>query len=86
MSRMFTHLMIGGLLLAAIASMAVGRAIELPRDRFVDVSREGDDLFTSSIAYGFDALRREGSVGPGDLGLIVSVAAGIEVGCALYHF
>ena len=64
----------------------LARALELPRDRFVDVSREGGDLFTSSIAYGFDAQRRDRSVDPGDLGLVVGVAAGIEVGCALYHF
>ena len=64
----------------------LARELDVPRDSFVDVSREEGDLFTSSMAYGFDALSHEERVAPGDLGLIIGVAAGIEVGCALYHF
>jgi 3-oxoacyl-[acyl-carrier-protein] synthase III len=55
------------------------------RARFVDVAG-GGDLFTSSLAYGFDRLRRAGYPSPGDIGLIINVGAGLQVGAALYHF
>jgi 3-oxoacyl-[acyl-carrier-protein] synthase III len=60
-------------------------ALAVPRAAVVDVVRAGFDLSTSSFAFALQHARREG-VQAGDVGLIVSVGAGIEVGCALYHF
>ena len=56
------------------------------RERFVDVSRDGADLFTSSLPYGMAHLNGTARPGPGGLGLAINVAAGLEVGCAVYHF
>jgi 3-oxoacyl-[acyl-carrier-protein] synthase III len=56
-----------------------------PRAKFVDVSTAGD-LFTSSLPYAFARLRETGYPPRGDIGLIINVGAGLQVGCALYHF
>jgi len=56
-------------------------------ERVVDVcAHAAGDLFTSSLPYGIQAVRDHGLVDRGDLGLIINVAAGIQVGCALYTF
>jgi 3-oxoacyl-[acyl-carrier-protein] synthase III len=50
------------------------------------VSTGGDaDYFTSSLAFSFARLRQEGLLSPGDLVLVVEVAAGLQVACALYR-
>ncbi len=46
---------------------------------------QGQDLFTSSIAAGFDRLRSQESISTGDLLLMIDVAAGVQVVCALYE-
>jgi len=62
-------------------------ALAVDPGRFIDVTCAGGDLFTSSLAYAFAAATAEPArVRRGDLGLIVNVASGIEVGCALYQF
>ena len=63
----------------------LSRAMDLPRNRFVDAVQGGRDLFTSSVPFALRRARDEGLVGPGDVGLIVSVGSGIQVGCALYR-
>lgn len=55
-------------------------------EKFVDVSGDGGDLFTSSLSYCFAHLRNNNGTRTGDRGLIINVAAGIQVGCAIYHF
>jgi hypothetical protein len=54
--------------------------------RVVDQARTGQDLYTASLAYSLQHLRRNGLAQPGDVGLIVQVAFGIQVGCAAYYF
>lgn len=62
-------------------------AMDMDRRLFVDATRPEGDLFTSSVPYAFAAATQPGRrPQPGQIGLIVSVAAGIEVGCAIYHF
>ena len=51
----------------------------------MDVTGESD-LFTSSLAYSFAEVKANGGVSSGDLGLIINVASGLQIGCALYHF
>jgi len=60
--------------------------LQVDRSRFVDVTRSGEDLFTSSVPYALDAVRCRGLAQPGEAGLIITAGAGIEVGCAIYYF
>ena len=64
----------------------LSRRLEIAAERFVDVVPEGADLYTSSLSYALRAALDRGMVAPGDVGLIIGVAAGIQVGCAIYHF
>ncbi len=56
------------------------------RNRFVDAVRGEGDLFTSSLPYALQYVREHNLVQPGDVGLIIAAGAGIQVGCATYHF
>ena len=56
------------------------------RDRVVDVLEGGKDLFNNSVPYSLQRARQRELVKPGDFGLIINVAAGIQVGCATYRF
>jgi 3-oxoacyl-[acyl-carrier-protein] synthase III len=60
--------------------------LKIDRDRFAHVTDPGKDLFTSSLSYALDAVRSRELAKPGDIGLLISVGAGIDVGCALYYF
>lgn len=61
-------------------------ALGVARDRMVDVSHPEHDLFTSSTPRAMEHASARGIVAPGDLGLIIEVASGIQVGCAIYQF
>lgn len=54
--------------------------------RVVDLAIEGRDLYTSTLPFSIEHARRTGQIKPGDIGLIISVASGIQVGCAIYYF
>jgi 3-oxoacyl-[acyl-carrier-protein] synthase III len=54
--------------------------------RFVDLASDDLDLFTSSLPAAFEHVRRQQLAANGDLGLLISVGAGITVGCAIYQF
>ena len=60
--------------------------LKVDRRRFVHVTGGGADLFTSSVPYALETVRRRGLAQPGDAGLIITAGAGIEVGCAIYYF
>jgi phthiocerol/phenolphthiocerol synthesis type-I polyketide synthase C len=59
--------------------------IGIPTSRFVDVAADAD-LFTSSLPYALEHAWRHTRVSSGDVGLIVSVGSGVQVGCATYRF
>ncbi|HUS40456.1 MAG TPA: 3-oxoacyl-[acyl-carrier-protein] synthase III C-terminal domain-containing protein, partial [Pirellulales bacterium] len=61
-------------------------ALGVPNELVVDVDHGGKDLFTSSLPYAFDHALEKQLVQPGDIGLIINVASGIQVGCATYYF
>ena len=65
---------------------ALGEQLGLPPSKLIDVAIEGQDLFSSSIPFALEDVQRRDRVRPGDVGLIVAVGSGIQVGCALYHF
>ena len=52
----------------------------------VDIAQDGMDLFTSSLASTLLFAREKKLVEAGDIGLIIDVGAGIQVGCATYRF
>ena len=64
----------------------LSQKLDLPRDRFIDVVGDGPDLFSSSLPYAFEHASEQGLVRPGDVGLMIAVGSGIQVGCALYYF
>jgi amino acid adenylation domain-containing protein len=59
--------------------------LQVERERFTDVQPQ-HDLFTSSLAYALEHVLREQKAQAGDIGLIINVGAGIQVGCATYYF
>ena len=71
--------------LAAADLTEMARRINIPRARLVEVDADAD-LFTSSVPYALDHALRHQQVKPGDIGLIVSVGSGVQVGCATYRF
>jgi amino acid adenylation domain-containing protein len=71
-----------------ISTEFIGRlsdALSIDRSKLVDVQAQRD-LFTSSLAYTLQHVRQHKLVQPGDIGLIISVGSGIQVGCATYYF
>jgi 3-oxoacyl-[acyl-carrier-protein] synthase III len=64
----------------------LSESLNLPLEKFVDAVGEGPDLFSSSLTYAVDYACEKGLVQPGDLGLMIAVGSGIQVGCAIYHF
>jgi amino acid adenylation domain-containing protein len=69
---------------AFLADLAT--ALGAPLDRFVLLPDDRRDYLTSSLAYSFKKVRDDRMVLPGDLGLVISAGAGVQVGCATYHF
>jgi amino acid adenylation domain-containing protein len=64
----------------------LGERLGVDSLRMVDAVGQGPDLFTSSLPYALDRLRERQLVAPGDIGLIIHVGSGIQVGCATYYF
>ncbi len=58
----------------------------LPLERFVDATHPEGDLFTSSLPFAFRRVEEEHRAAAGDLGLVIAVGSGGQVGCATYHF
>jgi amino acid adenylation domain-containing protein len=75
--------------LSAADRTELAARLRIPSSRFVDAAADiaaATDLFTSSFPYGLQHAWRHQLVKPGDIGLIVTVGSGIQVGCATYRF
>ena len=59
--------------------------LNIPSSRFVDLAAESDP-FSSCLPYGLQQAWRHKLVKSGDIGLIVTVGSGVQVGCATYRF
>jgi 3-oxoacyl-[acyl-carrier-protein] synthase III len=59
--------------------------MKVERSKFIAVGSERD-LYTSALPYAFQYVQEQQLVQPGDIGLIINVGAGIQVGCATYYF
>jgi 3-oxoacyl-[acyl-carrier-protein] synthase III len=64
----------------------LAQRLNVLRDRCIDLAQEGKDFFTSSLAFAMQYAREHDLVQPGDIGLIVNVGTGIQIGCAVYYF
>ncbi|HKI19358.1 MAG TPA: 3-oxoacyl-[acyl-carrier-protein] synthase III C-terminal domain-containing protein, partial [Isosphaeraceae bacterium] len=64
----------------------LSQALGLPLDRFVLLPDESHDYFTSSVAATLEAAHATGLVQTGDIGLLIAAGAGVQIGCATYHF
>ncbi|GAO41448.1 3-oxoacyl-[acyl-carrier-protein] synthase III C-terminal domain-containing protein [Flavihumibacter petaseus] len=64
----------------------VSKALAVPVEKMIDVAGDGPDLFTSSVPYAIKYALDNQQVKPGDIGLIITVGSGIQIGCAIYHF
>jgi len=60
--------------------------LSVANDRFVDVAAGEGDLFSSTLAHTFLNAGRGRRIRRGDVGLIINVGSGIQVGAATYHF
>lgn len=60
--------------------------LQVEPERCVDLAAEGRDYYTSSTPYAMRHAQDQGMVKEGDVGLIINVGSGIQVGCAIYYF
>lgn len=67
-------------------SARLALSLGLPLERLVDVTVADGDLFTSSLAFAIHHLQQTARASAGDVGLIVAVGSGGQVGCATYTF
>ncbi len=65
---------------------ALAAELEVDPARCVDIAVDGNDLLSSSVVYSMQHALDRGMVKAGDLGLVIAVGSGIQVGCALYRF
>jgi 3-oxoacyl-[acyl-carrier-protein] synthase III len=56
------------------------------REKMIDVTREGGNLFNASLPAAMDYIFKHNPPKPGKKALIINVASGIQVGCAVYEF
>jgi 3-oxoacyl-[acyl-carrier-protein] synthase III len=54
--------------------------------RFVDLAMDGRILSSSALAHSLLNVQRGGGVAAGDVGLMISVGSGLQVGAATYYF
>lgn len=64
----------------------LAEVLNVDRGRLVDVADERGDLFSSTLACTFLNAGRGRRLRHGDVGLIINVGSGIQVGAATYHF
>lgn len=63
----------------------LAKRIDIDRSRFVELPDDADS-FTSSVPLGLQHAWQNQLVKRGDIGLIVSVGSGLQVGCTTYRF
>jgi 3-oxoacyl-[acyl-carrier-protein] synthase III len=64
----------------------LANVLEVKEGKLIQEMGNNSDLYTSSIPYGIYHAQKEKKVSEGDIGLIIGVGSGIQVGCAVYHF
>jgi 3-oxoacyl-[acyl-carrier-protein] synthase III len=72
-----------------ISSAFVSRladVLRIPPSRMVYPPAGRHDLYTSSLAYALTQIHEQNRAKRGDVGLVLAVGSGIQVGCATYIF
>jgi 3-oxoacyl-[acyl-carrier-protein] synthase III len=64
----------------------LGNHLKFAKEKYINVVGEGPDLFTSSLPFGMNEAIEKKLVKTGDLGLIITVGSGLQVGCVIYKF
>jgi 3-oxoacyl-[acyl-carrier-protein] synthase III len=64
----------------------LAETLKVTRDRFVDIAEDGRDLFSSTLPYTMRYAKQKRRVHRGDIGLIINVGSGIQIGGAIYYF
>jgi 3-oxoacyl-[acyl-carrier-protein] synthase III len=64
----------------------LGNHLKFSKEKYINVVGEGPDLFTSSLPFGMNEAIEKKLVKTGDLGLIITVGSGLQVGCVIYKF
>ncbi len=64
----------------------LAEALHVETSRFVDLAVDCCSLSSSSLAHSFLKVRGSGGVAAGDVGLIINVGSGLQVGAATYYF
>ena len=67
-------------------NLQLAELLGIAADKVVDLPHERGDLFSSALPYSIQAALETGVAKQGDVGLIINVASGIQIGCATYHF
>ena len=66
--------------------LQLSQKMRIDKDKFINVKRRyGGDL-SSSLPCSLRAALDQGVVKNGDIGLMISVGSGIQVGAAVYYF
>jgi 3-oxoacyl-[acyl-carrier-protein] synthase III len=61
-------------------------AMHVESSRLVDLAGDNGSLSSSSLAHSFHKVRCGGGLAAGDVGLMISVGSGLQVGAATYYF
>ncbi len=64
----------------------ISRILEIPLEQFLVGPRMEGELLSCSIPFGLQQASTSGKPHPGDVGLILVLGSGFQVGCATYHF
>jgi len=64
----------------------LAESLAVPRSVMVDVTRNGGDLFTSSLPHAWQHAQRSGRTITGDLGILIAVGSGVQAVAAVYYF
>ena len=70
----------GGFLDKLADKLAVSRA------KFADLTMEGKDFLTSALPYSMQEIKTRGMAKRGEIGLVINVGSGLQVGAAVYYF
>ncbi len=72
--------------LSSAFTSALADTLNIERSKFVDAGVPDGDLSSSTFPYTFARAVDSGMVRAGDIGLIINVGSGLQVGAATYYF
>ena len=61
-------------------------ALAITREKVVDLFSDHQDWFTSALPGCLHEIESRKLAHPGNIGLVIGVGAGLQVGCAVYYF